>query len=88
MKTASVSIDAGHFTHPLCKTMKRGWEESSGEVLVLITPQLMNILVTWIAHSIHAGLHAFHRSSVGNGLAVGKRVSHGSPPIFALNIAR
>ena len=32
--------------------------------------------------------NATHRSSVGNGLAVDKRVSHGSLPIFAHYVTR
>lgn len=48
METASVSMDTAHPTHPLFKSMKRGWEDSSGEVRVLTTPQLMGILATRI----------------------------------------
>ena len=48
METASVSMDTGHPTHPLFTSMKRGWEDSSGEVRVLTTPQLMGILATRI----------------------------------------
>ena len=43
-----MSMDTGHPTHPLFKSMKRGWEDSSGEVRVLTTPQLMGILATRI----------------------------------------
>ena len=43
-----MSMDTGHPTHPLFKSMKRGWEDSSGEVRVLATPQLMGILATRI----------------------------------------
>jgi len=39
-----VSMDTGHPTHPLFKSMKRGWEDSAGSVRVLTTPQLMGIL--------------------------------------------
>ena len=48
METASVSMDTGHPTHPLFKSMKRGWEDSEGSVRVLTTPQLMGILATRI----------------------------------------
>ena len=41
-------MDTDHPTHPLFTSMKRGWEDSSGEVRVLITPQLMGILATRI----------------------------------------
>ncbi len=40
------------------------------------------------AHTVLAGPRAYHRSSVGNGLAVDKRVSHGSLPIFAHYVMR
>ena len=43
-----MSMDTGHPTHPLFKSMKRGWEDSSGEVRALTTPQLMGILATRI----------------------------------------
>ena len=37
---------------------------------------------------VHGLLYACHRSSVGNGLAVDKGVSHGSLPIFAHYVTR
>ena len=40
------------------------------------------------AHTVLAGPRAYHRSSVGNGLAVDKRVSYGSLPIFAHYVMR
>ena len=43
-----MSMNTGHPTHPLFKSVKRGWEDSAGSVRVLTTLQLMGLLATRI----------------------------------------
>ena len=68
-----MSMDTGHPTHPLFKSMKREGEDSPGEVRVLSTPQLMGILATRIGgkiRSLNTADLVFSEGFLGNRRAI------------------
>src|SRR6266568_8357330 len=78
--------------HPsVTSDAERDWRQprTLGWELLLHSTQATSCRTETVsAHAVLARSHACHRSSVGNGLAVDKRVSHGSLPIFAHYVTR